>query len=82
LPARGSGQPRCPDCRRRRTGRRDRWNHFHDTLAERCAAAGRDDPAFVVPLALGIGYAEKWEQQHAMLAALDAKIASHDPHQS
>ena len=63
-------------------GRRDRWNHFHDTLAERCAAAGRDDPAFVVPLALGIGYAEKWEQQHAMLAALDAKIASHDPHQS
>ncbi len=56
-------------------GRRDRWNHFHDTLAERCATAGRDDPAFVVPLALGIGYAEKWDKQHAMLAVLDARIA-------
>lgn len=60
------------------SGRRDRWNYFHDTLAERCATVGRDDPAFVVPLALGIGYTEKWEQQHAMLAGLDAKIASHD----
>ncbi len=60
-------------------GRRDRWNPFHDTLAEHCAAAGRDDPAFVVPLALGLGYAEKWDHQQAMLAALDAKIASHDP---
>jgi hypothetical protein len=46
---------------------------FHDTLAERCAAAGRDDPVFVVPLALG--YAEKRDQQHAMLAVLDEQIA-------
>jgi hypothetical protein len=57
------------------SGRRDRWNHFHDTLAERCAAAHRDDPAFVVPLALGIGYAEKWDRQRDMLAELDERIA-------
>ncbi|MFT3960466.1 adenosylcobinamide amidohydrolase [Propionivibrio sp.] len=60
-------------------GRRDRWNHYHDVLAERCAAAGRDDPAFVVPLALGLGYADKWEHQHGMLAALDARIAGLAP---
>jgi adenosylcobinamide amidohydrolase len=56
-------------------GRPDRWSHFHDILAERCAAAARDDPSFVVPLALGIGYAEKWNRQHAMLAALDRQLA-------
>lgn len=55
-------------------GRRDRWSAFHDTLAEHCAAAGRDDPAFVVPLALGLGYAEKWDQQQALLAALDERL--------
>ena len=57
-------------------GRRERWTAFHDELAARCATAGRDDPAFVVPLALAIGYAEKWQEQHAMLAALDARIAT------
>jgi adenosylcobinamide amidohydrolase len=57
------------------SGRRDRWNDYHDTLAERCAAAHRDDPAFVVPLALGIGYAEKWDRQRDMLAELDEQIA-------
>lgn len=60
------------------SGRRDRWQSFRETLAERCADARRDDPAFVVPLALGIGYAVKWEQQHAMLAELDARIAGLD----
>jgi adenosylcobinamide amidohydrolase len=57
------------------SGRPDRWNHFRDALAERCAAAGRDDPAFVVPLALGIGYAEKWDRQQTLLADLDERIA-------
>lgn len=60
------------------SGRRERWAAFHDELAGRCAAAGRDDPAFVVPLALGIGYAEKWQEQHDMLASLDARIASNE----
>jgi len=60
------------------SGRRERWTAFHDELAGRCAAAGRDDPAFVVPLALGIGYAEKWQEQHAMLASLDARITRDD----
>jgi hypothetical protein len=54
-------------------GRQDRWNDYHDALAERCAAARRDDPAFVVPLALGIGYAEKWDRQRDMLAAVELR---------
>ena len=33
-------------------------------------------PFGLVILALGIGYAEKWEQQHAMLAALDAPVTA------
>jgi adenosylcobinamide amidohydrolase len=55
-------------------GRYERWNHFHDALAEHCAAAGHDDPAFVVPLALGLGYAEKWDRQYEMLEEIDARI--------
>jgi hypothetical protein len=56
------------------SGRPDRWHHFHDALAERCDASGRDDPAFVAPLALGLGYAEKWDRQQTMLAEVDAQI--------
>lgn len=58
------------------SGRPDRWHHFHDALAERCDASGRDDPAFVAPLALGLGYAEKWDRQQAMLAEVDAQISA------
>lgn len=57
-------------------GRKDLWEVFRHALAEACAGAGRDDPAFVAPLALGLGYARKWEIQNQMLADLDAQIGT------
>jgi hypothetical protein len=63
--------------RRRRAPLKLRWPAGNcDAASGRCPSeSGRDDPAFVVPLALGIGYAEKWDRQQTMLAALDEQIA-------
>ena len=58
------------------SGRYDRWEHFYRVLAERCAAAGRDDPAFIVPQALGLGYSEKWVRQQDLLTEVEEKIRS------
>lgn len=58
------------------SGRRDLWPEFRAAIAARCADGGRDDPAFVAPFALGLGFARRWEAQAAMLADLDRLMGS------
>ena len=56
------------------SGRGDREATYRQAIMERMAAEDRDDPAFVVPHALGLGYAEKWQAHLAMEADLLARL--------
>jgi adenosylcobinamide amidohydrolase len=58
------------------SGRADRWAAYHARLAAACAEAGNDAPAFVVPMALGLGYAEKWQAHREMLQGIAASLAA------
>ncbi|MBN2751611.1 MAG: adenosylcobinamide amidohydrolase [Rhodospirillaceae bacterium] len=57
------------------SGRADRWAAYRDRIAKDCETQKRYDPAFVVPIALGLGYTEKWLAHDAMLADLATHVA-------